>query len=67
MWEVDFFLEENEGLVLAEIELNSIDEEFEKPEWILQEVTGDKRYYNNNITNSSNPCQKGYHLNNGRN
>lgn len=49
MWEVDFFLGENEGLVLAEIELHTIDEEFEKPEWVLKEVTGDKRYYNNNL------------------
>ena len=45
-WEVDVFEGENEGLVLAEIELRSEDEEFSLPEWATKEVTGDKRYYN---------------------
>lgn len=45
-WEVDVFEGENEGLVMAEIELNSEDEEFTLPEWAIDEVTGDKRYYN---------------------
>lgn len=44
--EVDEFLGENEGLILAEIELQSEDETFEKPEWLGKEVTGDPRYYN---------------------
>lgn len=44
--EVDEFLGENEGLILAEIELQSEDEPFEKPEWLGKEVTGDPRYYN---------------------
>lgn len=46
LWEVDEFLGENEGLVVAEIELDDENEAFEKPEWIGEEVTGDKRYYN---------------------
>jgi|SRR5690625_125821 len=44
--EVDEFFGVNEGLVLAEIELNSSDEDFIKPEWIGEEVTGNPRYYN---------------------
>ena len=45
-WEVDEFLGKNRGLYVAEIELNSEDEPFEKPEWVGQEVSDDKRYYN---------------------
>jgi adenylate cyclase len=48
-WEVDEFLGENAGLVVAEIELGSEDEAFEKPAWIGQEVTGDPRYYNSSL------------------
>jgi adenylate cyclase len=44
--EVDEFYGENEGLVLAEIELSSEAESFEKPAWLGEEVTGDTRYYN---------------------
>ena len=44
--EVDVFHGENEGLVMAEIELSSEDEHYERPEWLGEEVTGDKRYYN---------------------
>ncbi|WET02690.1 CYTH domain-containing protein [Flavobacterium sp. YJ01] len=46
VYEVDEFYGENEGLVMAEIELNSEDEVFEKPEWLGEEVTNDQRYYN---------------------
>lgn len=46
-WEVDFFLEGNEGLIVAELELPSVDTEVELPEWIGEEVTNDKRYLNN--------------------
>ena len=46
VWEVDEFFGDNEGLVMAEIELPSVDASFEKPEWIGEEVTGDPRYYN---------------------
>lgn len=46
VWEVDEFLSENKGLVIAEIELESEDQQFELPPWIGKEVSGDKRYYN---------------------
>ncbi|MDO4755032.1 MAG: CYTH domain-containing protein [Parabacteroides sp.] len=49
-WEVDVFHGANEGLVLAEIELSSEDEQFEHPEWLGTEVTGDRRYYNSMLT-----------------
>ncbi len=45
-WEVDEFLDENAGLVVAEIELQSPDEVFERPPWLGREVTDDERYYN---------------------
>jgi adenylate cyclase len=46
VWEIDEFHGENEGLLIAEIELESQDAYFEKPIWLGEEVTGDKRYYN---------------------
>jgi adenylate cyclase len=46
LWEVDEFLGENAGLVVAEIELDSADEAFARPDWIRAEVTHCKRYYN---------------------
>lgn len=49
LWEVDEFLGDNEGLVVAEIELTSEDQHFEKPLWVGEEVTGDARYYNANL------------------
>ena len=45
-YEVDEFYGENQGLVVAEVELESEDEAFEKPEWLAEEVTGDAKYYN---------------------
>jgi len=48
-WEVDEFLGDNEGLLLAEVELKNETEQPEWPEWILEEVTGDERYYNANL------------------
>ncbi|MBW7933263.1 MAG: CYTH domain-containing protein [Gemmatimonadaceae bacterium] len=45
-FEVDEFHGENEGLVVAEIELSSEDEAFERPTWLGAEVTGDPRYFN---------------------
>ena len=45
-FEVDEFYGDNEGLVMAEVELSSPDEAYEKPDFIADEVTGDKRYYN---------------------
>jgi len=46
LWVIDVFQDENEGLVLAEIELGSPDEEVIKPSWCGEEVTEDDRYYN---------------------
>lgn len=49
VFEVDEFYGENEGLVVAEVELNAEDEAFVKPAFIGQEVTGDVRYYNSQL------------------
>ena len=49
VWEVDEFLGANQGLVVAEIELASEDQPFDKPDWIGAEVTHDKRYFNSNL------------------
>jgi adenylate cyclase len=48
-WEIDQFHQPNNGLLLAEIELNSVDEEIDLPEWIDREVTGESQYYNANM------------------
>jgi len=45
-FEVDEFYGDNEGLTIAEVELCSTDEGFDKPQWLGEEVTGDHRYYN---------------------
>jgi len=55
-FEVDEFYGENEGLVVAEVELSSEEELFEKPSWLGKEVTGDKRYYNSKL--AGNPFSK---------
>jgi adenylate cyclase len=49
IYEVDVFHDKNEGLVIAEIELSSESEEFEKPGWLGVEVTGRPEYYNANL------------------
>ena len=49
-WEVDEFHGDNDGLVMAEIELRSEDDAFEIPAWIGTEVTGDRRYYNSMLS-----------------
>lgn len=49
VFEVDVFHDKNEGLIIAEIELTSEDELFEKPEWLGEEVTGNPAYYNANL------------------
>jgi len=46
LWEVDEFLGDNAGLVVAEIELDDAGEVFERPDWLGAEVTDDARYYN---------------------
>ena len=51
VYEVDEFYGENEGLIIAEIELSSENETFEKPSWLGEEVTNDKRYYNSYLSN----------------
>lgn len=51
-WEVDEFLGDNAGLIVAEIEVPSEDTEFDIPEWVGEEVTGDKRYYNSHLCNN---------------
>jgi len=53
IFEVDEFFGENEGLFLAEVELDSEDEKFRRPDWIGAEVTGSKEYYNSYL--SKNP------------
>ena len=55
-WEIDEFLGDNKGLIVAEIELDSEDQVFEKPSWLGQEVTADSRYANSNL--ALNPFNK---------
>jgi CYTH domain-containing protein len=50
VWEVDEFFGKNDGLIVAEIELESEDQDFEKPDWIGDEVSSDPRYFNSNLT-----------------
>lgn len=49
IFEVDVFHDKNEGLIIAEVELASETEQFEKPEWLGEEVTGKPEYYNANL------------------
>lgn len=48
-WEIDEFGGVNDGLIVAEVELESEDQAFNKPDWIGEEVTGDPRYFNSNL------------------
>lgn len=50
MFEVDEFYGDNQGLIIAEVELQSENETFEKPDWLGLEVTGDIKYYNSQLT-----------------
>lgn len=52
MFEVDVFHGDNEGLVVAELELSDENEHFHRPEWLGDEVTGDLRYYNSMLGNN---------------
>ena len=45
-WEIDVFSGDNQGLVVAEVELGSVDEKFQSPGWLGEEVSDDARYYN---------------------
>ena len=56
LWEIDEFHGDNQGLMVAEIELVSADEQFAKPVWLGLEVTDEQRYYNNQL--SSRPFQQ---------
>ncbi len=53
VFEVDEFYGENQGLIVAEVELNFEDETFEKPDWLGEEVTGDIKYYNSQLSKQS--------------
>lgn len=48
-WEIDEFLGQNKGLIIAEIELEKEDEFFTKPDWVGKEVTNDAKYFNSNL------------------
>lgn len=52
VYEVDVFSGDNEGLVVAEIELKTEEESFEKPNWLGKEVTGEEHYYNAFLSNN---------------
>jgi adenylate cyclase len=56
LWEVDEFLGNNEGLVMAEIELKQENDHFKKPDWVTDEVSDDERYYNSYL--SKHPYKK---------
>lgn len=50
LWEVDEFHGDNAGLIVAEVELASVGEQFDKPAWVGEDVSGDVRYYNSMLT-----------------
>lgn len=50
LWEIDEFEGKNRGLIVAEIELDSADQQFHRPEWLGQEVSGDPRYLNSYLS-----------------
>lgn len=50
IWEIDEFFGDNDGLTVAEVELKDENQAYEKPEWIGDEVTGDPKYFNSNLT-----------------
>lgn len=56
IWEVDEFLGENLGLVVAEIEIPADDAVFTRPEWVGEEVTEDARYFNSNLSRNPFTC-----------
>ncbi|MBL4605193.1 MAG: CYTH domain-containing protein [Flavobacteriaceae bacterium] len=53
VFEIDEFLGDNKGLIVAEIELESEDEKFEKPKYLGKEVSGDQKYFNSNLSKYS--------------
>jgi len=48
-WEIDVFHGDNDGLIVAEVEVSSETEAFVRPSWVAEEVSGDPRYFNNNL------------------
>jgi adenylate cyclase len=52
VWEIDEFIGVNQGLIVAEVELESEYQRFPKPHWVGEEVTGDPRYFNSNLINN---------------
>ena len=56
VWEIDEFSGDNQGLIMAELELPSEDTPFDKPDWVGEDVTGDLRYYNVSLV--ENPYSK---------
>jgi CYTH domain-containing protein len=54
-WEIDVFHDSLEGLIVAEIELENEADEFEKPNWVLEEVSYDPRYYNSQLVKEKRP------------
>ncbi len=55
-WEIDVFFGDNDGLIVAEVELTDENEKIELPKWVGEEVSADPRYFNSNL--SSNPYGK---------
>ena len=53
VWEIDEFLGENAGLVVAEIELSAADQQFDRPDWLGDEVSDDPRYFNSALIRQS--------------
>ena len=49
IWEVDIFHGDNKGLIVAEVELFDESEQFERPDWVTEEVTGQAKYYNSSL------------------
>jgi CYTH domain-containing protein len=49
IWEIDEFFGDNKGLIVAEVELQSESQAFDKPDWVGDEVSGDPRYFNSNL------------------
>ena len=56
IWEIDEFFGDNQGLIIAEVELETEDQKFKKPEWIGEEVTGDPKYFNSNLIHNPYKC-----------
>ena len=56
VWEVDEFLDENDGLVIAEVELENENQKIDRPNWVGEEVTSDMKYFNSMLT--KNPFTK---------